>query len=80
MFAFESEAEPVVAIAAGVLQQDGRKIILGDEQIDGAVAIEIESNHGARIVEHDFVEAGFGGDIAKAGWAFVSEQHDAAFA
>ncbi len=67
MFAFESEAEPVVAIAAGILQEDGRKIILGDEQIDGAIAIEIESNHRAWIVEHDFVETGFGGDISKAG-------------
>ena len=80
MFAFESQAEPVVAIAAGVLQKDGGKIILRDEEIDGAVAIEIESDYGARVVQHDLVEAGFRGDISKAGWAFVSEQDDAAFA
>ena len=61
-------------------EEDGRKIILGDEQIQGAIAVAIESDHRARIVEHDFVEAGFGSDVAKAGRAFVAKQHDAAFA
>ena len=51
VLAFECEAKPVVTIAADIFQQHGRQIILRDQQIDGAVAVEIESDHAARIVE-----------------------------
>ncbi len=66
VLAFESEAEPVVAVAADIFQKYGREIILRDQQPDGAVAIEIKSHDAARIMEDDFVESGFSGDVAKA--------------
>ena len=40
----------------------------------------IERDHSARIVQHDFVEAGLMRNIAKTRWSLIAEKRDSAFA
>jgi hypothetical protein len=80
VLAFERESQPVVARGSDISEQHGRQIVLGDEQIDGAVAIVIKSDHAARIVKNNLIEADFMRDVAKAGRPFIAQQRDAPYA
>ena len=59
----EREPQPVVLVAAFVLQQDGGAVVLSDEQVGRAVVIEVSRDDGARIFELNLVEAHVGGDV-----------------
>ena len=76
----EREPQPVVLVAAFVLQQDGGAVVLGDEQVGGAVVVVVSGDDGARIFEMNFVEANVGGDVFPAVGAEIAEQFYFAFA
>src|SRR5437016_1969108 len=54
-------------------------MVLGDEQVSGAVVVEVSGDDGARIFELNFVEADFGGNVFESIRAKVAEQAHFAF-
>src|SRR5207244_6024654 len=61
--ALEIEPQPVVFIPTLILEQDGRAMILSNEQVGSAVVVEISRDDGARILELNFVEANVGSNV-----------------
>ena len=47
---FEREPQPVILVAAFVAEQDGRAVILRDEQVGGAVVVVVAGDDGARVL------------------------------
>ncbi len=71
--ALEREPQPVVLVAAFVLEQDGGAVVLGDKQVGGTVVVVVSGDDGARLFELNFVEADVGGDVSPAVGAKVAE-------
>ena len=57
---FERKPQPVVLVAAFVAQQHRRAVILGDQQIGGAVAVVVAGNDRSRIFQLNLVQANVG--------------------
>ncbi len=55
-------------------------MVLGDEQVGGAVVIEVSGDNRARILELNFVEANVGADVFEPIRPQVAEQAHFAFA
>ena len=55
-------------------------MILSDEQVGGAVVVEISRDDGARIFELNFIEANIGGLVFESVRTKVAEQLDFALA
>src|SRR5438045_9011539 len=78
--ALEGKLEPVILVAAFVAQQDGRAVVLRDEEIGSAISIKVSGDEGARIGELDLVEADFDGDVFPSVGSEIAEEADFAFA
>ena len=53
----EGETQRVVAVSADIVQHDGRSIQLRDDQVGGAIAVDIRRDDRARIVQLELVQA-----------------------
>src|SRR5262249_52748684 len=76
----ERKPQPVVLVAAFVLEQDGGTVVLGDEQVGRAVVIVVAGDDRARIFELNLVEAYVGGDLLPSVGTEIAEKLDFAFA
>src|SRR5258706_7769628 len=74
----ERKAQPMVLIAAFIVQQHGGPVILRDQQVGRAVAIVIAGDDGARLFELNLVETNVGGDVFEAIGAKIAEELDPA--
>src|SRR5713226_5031590 len=70
----------MVLVAAFALQQDCGAVVLGDEQVGGAVVVKVSGDDGTWVFELNFVEANVGGDVFESIGAEVAEETDFAFA
>ena len=64
----------MILIAAFVLQQHRRPVILRDEQVGRAVVVVVAGDDGARIFELNLVEANVGGDVFESVRPKIAEQ------
>src|SRR5439155_402506 len=62
-----------------ILEQDGRAMILSNEQVGSAVVVEISRDDGARILELNFVEANVGSNVFEPIRSEIAEESDFAF-
>src|SRR5262249_23134059 len=71
---------PVVLVATFVLEQDGRAVVLGNEQVGGAVVVVVSGDDRARIFELNLVETHVGGDVLPSVRPKIAKEFDFAFA
>ena len=72
--ALEIKAKPVIFVAAFVSQQHSWPVILRNQQVSRTVVVEVPRDDGARIFQHDLVEANIGRDVFETIRAKIAEE------